>query len=71
MEVSAMHSADSTKLSRQEAAYLAGVSIVTLDRWLRRPGGPPWEKFRRRVRIPVVGFRAWLAAQVQVQGPRA
>jgi hypothetical protein len=63
-----MHSADSTRLSRQEAADLAGVSIVTLDRFLRQPGGPPWEKSCRRVRIPREAFVAWLASQVKGGG---
>ena len=56
-------------LSRTEAADEGGVALCTLDKWLREPGGPPWEKFRRRVRIPAAEFKAWLAAQVKEGRP--
>jgi excisionase family DNA binding protein len=52
-------------LTREEAARLAGVAVVTIDRWLREPGAPTWRTFRRRVQIPRVEYAAWLAAQVK------
>lgn len=61
---------ESEFMSRAEAAKLAGVAIVTIDKWLREPGAPPRQVFRRRVQIPRREFVAWLKSQVQVKGPR-
>jgi hypothetical protein len=54
-------------LTREEAASLAGVAVVTVDRWLREPGAPPRQTFRRRVRIQRAPYVAWLVAQVREQ----
>jgi hypothetical protein len=43
-------------LTREEAAREAGVAVVTIDRWRREPGGPPWRTFRRRVQFPRTEF---------------
>jgi hypothetical protein len=60
--------ADYDFISRNEAADIADVSTCTIDRWLREPGGPPRQTFRRRVRISQAGFMGWLVAQVKEAG---
>ncbi len=47
-------------LTRVEAANVAHISTVSLDKLLRRPDAPAWLKIGRRVLIPRAEFIVWL-----------
>lgn len=60
---------DKLALNRKEAAAAGGISLPTLDAYLKRVDNPiPHFRAGRKVLIPAEGLRRWIEEEAQRQG---